>query len=147
MTGNKLLDREKGPVAATGCRVFQQEGGSVIVVGPNIEYEPAPGDVKLNYVRDITVQYLLGDVVKANIVFLTNQAAIHQAIPSYFYTNPLTGKVVPVKSVEFADGTFWHNPEFEDTQAAKGAQEIIDKFKEVQAAQAAAQEGGRENGG
>ncbi|MFA5387965.1 MAG: hypothetical protein WC322_06310 [Candidatus Paceibacterota bacterium] len=120
-------------ITGMGTRVFRRPDGLIVVVGATLDYEPGPGEQLLPFVRDVVVHYPLADPVTARIEFLTNQGALQVAIPEFVYKHPITGKVNQIKRVEFSDGSVWLNPDYIDEEAAKGVQEIIEKFKECQA--------------
>lgn len=134
MNQTKTVTAHDKLVTGMGTRVYRRPDGIVVVVSSAVEYNPGPDERQLLFTRDIVVHFPLANPVTARIEFMTNQDAILYALPEFVYLHPITGRVNQVKKVEFVDGSQWLNPEYIDEQAAQDVQEIIEKFKQCQAA-------------
>ena len=94
------------PYASFGTQVYLCSDGHVVVVPPNVFFEPEPDMVELKYIRNVSVHYPYGgNPITAEIELLPLPDCIMKALPKYVVH--IGNEAKCVESIRFKDGTEW----------------------------------------
>lgn len=93
------------PYGAFGTRIYLCHDGHVVVVPPNVQFEPELDMVELKYVRGVSVNYPYGGPITAEIELMPLPDCIMKALPKYVVH--IGNEMKHVESIRFKDGTEW----------------------------------------
>jgi hypothetical protein len=108
---------------AFGTQVYAREDGSVVVVPPEVKYEPAAGDRRIAEVVNIRMEFNVDSVARAIIECYPNQDTILIAQRADFgFKENHDARPRTISFVRFEDGSTWY------PDKAKADRDLMHKF-------------------
>jgi hypothetical protein len=108
---------------AFGTQVYAREDGSVVVVPPEVKYEPAAGERRIAEVVNIRMEFNVDSITRAIIECYPNQDTILIALKAdYLFKAKHEATPRTISFVQFEDGTTWY------PDSAKAKRDLLHKF-------------------
>ncbi len=97
---------QRSGMLAHGTQVYRKPDGTVVIVPPQVEYEPRAGETRISLVRNIEMSFPCDGAVTAVIDLFPSQDVVLHALPTYRLCGR-DGKPRSVKFIEFENDERW----------------------------------------